>query len=128
MRKKWLWPNFKALSQNLPARTDENYKNLSQDSHSMDQRMNMGPPDKQAGKKRKRRNSRSFQIIKVLSNNDTAETSGHIVIVIRMRRSYCAKVCMLHVRVGWGSTVSKVSDYRPDDQGSIPGTGRGFIL
>jgi hypothetical protein len=64
----------------------------------MDQRMNMGPPDKQAGKKRKRRNSRSFQIIKVLSNNDTSETSGHIVIVIRMQRSYCAKASKgLHV-------------------------------
>jgi hypothetical protein len=28
----------------------------------------------------------------------------------------------------WGISVSTVSDYRLDDQGSIPGTGKGFFL
>jgi hypothetical protein len=28
----------------------------------------------------------------------------------------------------WGSSVSIVSDYRLDDQGSIPGKGKGFFL
>jgi hypothetical protein len=46
---KWWWPNFKVLFWNLPGGTQENSKNLSQDSRSPGQDLNPGPPEYGAG-------------------------------------------------------------------------------
>jgi hypothetical protein len=45
LRRKQSWPNFKALSQHLPGGTEENHKNLSQDSQSLGQDLNLDLPN-----------------------------------------------------------------------------------
>jgi hypothetical protein len=47
--RKLSWPNFKARSQHSSEGTEENYKNLSQDSRSTGRDLNQGPPEYQAG-------------------------------------------------------------------------------
>jgi hypothetical protein len=47
--RKWSWPNFKVLSWHLPGGTEENHINLSQDSGSLSQDLNPGPPEYEAG-------------------------------------------------------------------------------
>jgi hypothetical protein len=44
----WSWPNFEVLSWNLPRGTEENYKNLSQESQSPGRDTNPGPPKHEA--------------------------------------------------------------------------------
>jgi hypothetical protein len=47
--RKQVWPSFKVLSQYLPGWTEENHKNLSQDSQSRGQDTNVGPPEYESG-------------------------------------------------------------------------------
>jgi hypothetical protein len=42
--KKTVMTHFKVVSQNFPAGTEENHKNLIQDSQSLGQDSNLGPP------------------------------------------------------------------------------------
>jgi hypothetical protein len=47
--RKWPWSNFKVLSCHLPGGTEESHKTLSQDSWSLGQDLNLGPPECKAG-------------------------------------------------------------------------------
>jgi hypothetical protein len=49
MKKEAGWPNFKVLFQHLRGRSEENHKNLSQDSRSRGQHSKLGPPKYEAG-------------------------------------------------------------------------------
>jgi hypothetical protein len=40
---KWLWHNFKVLSQHLPGGTEKTTKDLSQDNRFLSQDLNLGP-------------------------------------------------------------------------------------
>jgi hypothetical protein len=45
------------------------------------------------------------------------------------KRTRTFMICTLYLTlVGWGSSVSTVSDYGLKDRGSIPDRGRGFFL
>jgi hypothetical protein len=42
--RKWLWPNFKVLSQNLPRETEETHEKVSHDSRCLSRDLNPGSP------------------------------------------------------------------------------------